>query len=146
MWSFVSVIHTNPSRSTSMLCPSGKRWSPHDAWSLPSRLNTRTCGLESLMTRIDPLPSAATEDVSPQSGAGGVPKSVTSYLGLVVCARLAAAIAHTISVMEMNILINGSSANAPHHDSRDFALSKQLPSTHSRQRFLAYNVVVVRGS
>src|SRR5438132_13523502 len=71
-----------------MLCISGKIPVPQLFNSLPSRLKTRTGGSMRRKTRMDPLPSAATDTVSPHSGpSGGSAKGTTAYLGFDVSAN-----------------------------------------------------------
>src|SRR5438132_5640070 len=86
-----------------MLCISGKIPVPQLFNSLPSRLKTRTGGSMRRKTRMDPLPSAATDTVSPHSGpSGGSAKGTTAYLGFDVWANTPPASAQKIRMSELN--------------------------------------------
>src|SRR6266446_4713778 len=111
MWASLSVSQRFPSRSKSMLCASGNKPSPQAFWSSPSRLKIRTGGSEPLNTKIDPLPSAATERGRFHTFCplGGEPKNVTSYLRFVVCAKTPATNATAAKIVQTVFFIKSPS-------------------------------------
>src|SRR5213594_1085309 len=107
MCASLSVSQRFPSRSKSMLCASGNKPSPQVFWSSPSRLKIRTGGSEALNTKIDPLPSAATDRGRFHTFCplGGAPKNVTSYLRFVVWANAPATNVNTAKIIQTYFFI-----------------------------------------